>query len=89
MEHSPEVDRLFTLFGGLSSKERVAVAVTTLTVEAHRLSKDNADLRAYMIQECGLGWERPQNGGLAASLAFIRYIKDDRFNKPVRAQMEA
>jgi len=89
MEHSPIADRIFSLLGECSSKERVAVAVTVLTVEAKRLAENNDDLKAYMLQECGLGWDHPQKGGLNASLAFIRYIRDDRFNHPKRAQVEA
>jgi len=79
MEKHPTVDRIFHLCGTVSGAHRVAVALSLLATEAHRIGEDNADLRNYMTQECGLGWQDRVNGGLAASIAFLRYIEAGRF----------
>jgi len=79
MDKHPTVDRIFHLCGTVTGAHRVAVALSLLATEAHRIGENNTDLRSYMIQECGLGWEDRVNGGLAASIAFLRYIEAGRF----------
>lgn len=82
MEPNPQVDFIFKLCADLDPRARLGVAVSVIATEAMRISQSNADLKAYMDHECGPGWDVRHNGGLIASMAFIRYIHEDRFNKP-------
>lgn len=83
MQPSPQVDTIFRLCADLDSKSRVGVAISVLATEAARLSQIRADLDAYMKARCGADWQTRQNGGLSAAVAFINFINEDRFNKPL------
>jgi len=88
MDKNPIADRIFHLAADLDPKARIAVAISLACTEASRIGKTHPDLKTYMDQECGVGWENRPNSGVQASMAFMRYLHEDRFNKP-RVTVEA
>ena len=82
MDNHPQVDFIFRLCADIDPRLRIGIAISIAATEAARICQTHPDLKAYMDRECGPDWQTRHNGGVAASLAFIRYIHEDRFNNP-------